>query len=77
MGPEATLADGLVRNLRLMGGLPGVARRLAAMVPLESAAPPLPPLPALPERRPSAWPGVLLGALAGAALALGAVAVFG
>ncbi|MCG2841864.1 2-polyprenylphenol 6-hydroxylase [Sandaracinobacter sp. RS1-74] len=68
LGPEAKAADSLVANLRLLGRLPGLARRAVRQLPAESAAPPLPPLPPLAETPPSRWPWLIAGAAAGAAL---------
>lgn len=67
LGPEARAADSIVRNLKLVGGLPALARRFVRQLPAESAAPPLPPLPPLAPARPARWPWVALGAAAGAA----------
>jgi len=68
LGPEARAADGLLANLRLLVGLPDVARRLVASLPPESAAPPAPPLAPLQPRQPSPWPPLLAGALLGGGL---------
>jgi ubiquinone biosynthesis protein len=73
LGPEARAADALVSNLRLLAGLPALARRFVRQLPPESAAPPLPPLPAAPEPRPSRWPMLLLGAALGAAAVAAAI----
>ena len=76
LGPEAKAADSIISNMRLLRKLPALARRFVRELPPESAAPPLPPLPPIPERRPSQWPAMLISALIGAALALGASAIF-
>ncbi len=76
LGPEAVLADGLIRNVRTLAEFPDFMRRVMALVPAEGAAPPLPPMaPLPPRRRPvrSAW--MLLGTGIGAALALAVVAL--
>jgi ubiquinone biosynthesis protein len=67
LGPEAKAADGLVRNLRLLARLPGLAQRFVRQLPAESAAPPLPPVPVLPPPQPARWPWVALGILVGVA----------
>ncbi|MFN3371308.1 MAG: AarF/UbiB family protein [Sphingomonadaceae bacterium] len=69
LGPEARAADSILANLKLMGGLPGLARRFVRQLPPESAAPPLPPLPPLAPARPARWQWLVLGAGMGAALA--------
>ena len=53
LGPEARLADSLVRNFRALAELPRVLRQLIDRVPVEGAAPPGPVLPveAEPEVR--------------------------
>lgn len=73
LGPEARAADSIVRNLRLMAELPGLARRFVRQLPPDSAAPPLPPLPPLDPPRPARWPWLLLGLALGA----GAMALLG
>jgi ubiquinone biosynthesis protein len=70
LGPEAKAADRILRNLGLLSAVPGVARRLIASLPVESAAPPGIPLPPLPPPRPARWPWALGGLLAGVAFAL-------
>ena len=47
LGPEARLADRLVRDFRTLAGLPELLRRVEALVPVPGGAPPLPPLPEL------------------------------
>jgi len=74
LGPEARLADRLAADVRLLIGLPDLARRLIRELPPESAAPPLPPLPgeAGTARAPltGAAPAFLLGLLIGLLSAL-------
>ncbi len=75
LGPEARVADALTHGLRLLVGLPGVARRLAAMVPeeiqtLEAELP-------VAARIRVPWELFVAAAALGAAVALGAAAVFG
>ena len=45
LGPEARLADRLVKDFRTLAGLPELVRRLEALVPVPGGAPPLPKLP--------------------------------
>nr|WP_255536538.1 2-polyprenylphenol 6-hydroxylase [Pacificimonas pallii] len=76
LGPEAVIADGLIRNARTLAEFPDFMRRVMTLVPKEGGAPPLPPLAPMPEPQPmhrSAW--MLLGTGLGAALAL-ALAAF-
>jgi ubiquinone biosynthesis protein len=44
LGPEAKAADSIVENLRLLGRLPDLIRRIEDLVPVKGAAPPAPPL---------------------------------
>ena len=75
MGPEARVADSLIRSARMIGDLPDFIRRVMSLVPLEGAAPPQAPLPDLPVRAARPW-GVVLVALAiGLALGLSLAAV--
>ena len=71
LGPEAMLANRLIRDWRTFLELPDFIRRVMTLVPDPGAAPPLPPMPPLPEKRQgggiAAW--VLLGTGLGAALA--------
>jgi ubiquinone biosynthesis protein len=69
MGPEARVADSLIRSARMIGDLPDFIRRVMSLVPLEGAAPPQAPLPELPVRTARPW-GLVLGTLA-IGLALG------
>ncbi|MFN7174946.1 MAG: AarF/UbiB family protein, partial [Thermaurantiacus tibetensis] len=73
LGPEARLADRLLRGAGLIGALPGAARRALALLPPDGAAPPAIPLPPLPPPRPARWPWLALGAALGA----GAMALLG
>ncbi len=75
MGPEARVADSLIRSARMISDLPDFIRRVMSLVPLEGAAPPQAPLPDLPVRAARPW-GVVLVALAiGLALGLSLAAV--
>ena len=47
LGPEARLADRLVKDFRTLAGLPNLLRRVELLVPAPGGAPPLPPLPEL------------------------------
>ena len=70
LGPEAALADRLIRAGRTAADLPDFLRRVMALVPIPGAAPPQRPLPeiAVRERRP--WGALLVAALLGAAAAM-------
>jgi ubiquinone biosynthesis protein len=71
LGPEARIADELVRQVRTFRKLPDLIRRLDHYYPPPGAAPPAPPLPDILVVRPLGWmryaATALLGALAGAA----------
>jgi ubiquinone biosynthesis protein len=74
LGPEAALADRLVRDFRTLRRLPELIRRLDYYYPPPGAAPPDPPLPDVVIVRPPRYGRYLLTALlsgaAGALLAL-------
>lgn len=70
LGPEARVADSLIRLVRDVRSLPDIARRLMARVPNPGAAPPAPPLPEDPARPFPWWLLTLAGGLA-AGLGLG------
>ena len=80
LGPEARLADSLVRNFRALRDLPRVLRQLLDKVPVEGAAPPGPVLAAeaVPELRVQArvvgaarlWIGAVLLLAAGIGVGL-------
>ena len=56
LGPEALVADALVENLRTLGRLPDLIRRVEDLVPKRGAAPPAPPLVAVePVRIVIGW----------------------
>jgi len=44
LGPEARAADSIIENLRLLGRLPDLLRRIETLVPKEGGAPPTAPL---------------------------------
>jgi ubiquinone biosynthesis protein len=74
LGPEARIADELIRGFRLLRKLPDLIRRIDHYYPPPGAAPPAPPLREIAVVRPHrAWPIVLtalLSAAAGAAAVL-------
>ena len=68
LGPEARIADGLIRGARLLRRLPDLIRRIEHHYPAPGAAPPAPPLPVITVVRPHrAWPIVLTSLLSAAA----------
>jgi ubiquinone biosynthesis protein len=76
LGPEAQLADALIRGLRTLAEMPGFMRRVMAQLPPEGAAPPEPPLPVVVEDRTSPpWEWAVLGIGLGTLLGLIAAAV--
>lgn len=74
LGPEARVADWIVRNARTLRMLPDLVRRLDHYFPPPGAAPPAPPLPDVVVVRPLGWARyaatALLSAAAGAAAVL-------
>jgi ubiquinone biosynthesis protein len=52
LGPEAVLADRIVRDVRTLANLPELVRRIEARYPPPGAAPPPPPLPDIVVVRP-------------------------
>jgi ubiquinone biosynthesis protein len=74
LGPEAALADRLVRDFRTLANLPELIRRIEARYPPPGAAPPPPPLPDIVVVQPRYYGRYLLislaSALVGAAAAL-------
>jgi ubiquinone biosynthesis protein len=73
LGPEARIADELVRNVRLLRKLPDLIRRLDHYYPPPGAAPPPPPLPQIAIVRPPRYGLVALTALLSAAAGAAAV----
>ena len=68
LGPEAALADRLVRDVRTLARLPELVRRVEAHYPPPGAAPPGPPLEEIVVRRHALGPaGLVLALAAGAA----------
>ena len=73
LGPEARLADEIVRNVRLLKKLPDLIRRIDHYYPPPGAAPPAPPLPEIAIVRPHRYGLFLLTALASAVAGAAAV----
>jgi ubiquinone biosynthesis protein len=71
LGPEARLADEIIRGVRLLRRLPDIIRRIDHYYPPPGAAPPAPPLPEVLVIRPLGWfryaLTAVLAAVAGAA----------
>jgi ubiquinone biosynthesis protein len=67
LGPEAALADRLVRDVRTLGRLPELIRRIDYYYPPPGAAPPAPPLPDVMVVQPRHYGSYLLIALLAAA----------
>ncbi|QMW22711.1 2-polyprenylphenol 6-hydroxylase [Sandaracinobacteroides saxicola] len=77
LGPEAALADGLLKRLGTLRRLPTLLRRAERLLPPDGAAPPTIPLPPLPVRRPFAWGATMMGVALGVLLGLLGAAAFG
>jgi ubiquinone biosynthesis protein len=73
LGPEAALADRLVRDFRTLARLPELIRRIDHYYPPPGAAPPDPPLPDVVVVRPHHYARYLLTALVSAAAGAAAV----
>jgi ubiquinone biosynthesis protein len=75
LGPEAALADRLREDTETLLRLPALIRRIEDRFPAPGGAPKQPPLPRIElmwsrrRRRSLAWPGYVVAALAGAAVA--------
>jgi ubiquinone biosynthesis protein len=67
LGPEAALADRLVRDVRTLARLPELIRRIDYYYPPPGAAPPAPPLPDVMVVQPRHYGSYLLIALLAAA----------
>ncbi|MFN3389233.1 MAG: 2-polyprenylphenol 6-hydroxylase [Allosphingosinicella sp.] len=76
LGPEAALADRLVRDFRTFAMIPDLVRRLDHYYPPPGAAPPGPPLPDVVVVRPRQFGWTLLTALVSAAAGAAAVLLF-
>jgi ubiquinone biosynthesis protein len=68
LGPEAALADRLVRDFRTLANLPELVRRIEARYPPPGAAPPQPPLPDVLIVQPHRYGRYLLTAIVSAIL---------
>ena len=73
LGPEARLADEIVRTVRLIRKLPDLIRRIDYYYPPPGAAPPARPLPEMVVIRPLGWLRYALTAALGAAAGAAAV----
>ena len=70
LGPEAALADGLIRNVRTLQRLPDLVRRIEDAFPEKGGAPPPPPLTEVKLIRVSGgWKYALVAVIAAAASA--------
>jgi ubiquinone biosynthesis protein len=67
LGPEAQLADEIVRNVRLLRRLPDLIRRIDYYYPPPGAAPPAPPLREIAIVRPRRYGLFALTAIVSAA----------
>src|SRR3712207_4027188 len=72
LGPEAALADELVRNWRTFRKIPDLIRRLDYYYPPPGAAPPPPPLPDVVVVQPRRYGRYFLTAIVSAAAGAGA-----
>ena len=77
LGPEARLADEIVRNVRTFRKIPELIRRLDHYYPPPGAAPPDPPLPDVVVVRPRRYGSHVLTAIAAAAAGAAAVLLLG
>jgi ubiquinone biosynthesis protein len=73
LGPEARLADEIVRNVRTFRRLPDLIRRLDHYYPAPGGAPPAPPLPDVVLIQPRRYGSLVLTAIISAALGAAAV----
>jgi ubiquinone biosynthesis protein len=73
LGPEARLADEIVRNVRTFRRLPDLIRRLDHYYPAPGGAPPAPPLPDVVLIQPRRYGSLVLTAILSAALGAAAV----
>jgi ubiquinone biosynthesis protein len=74
LGPEARIADEIVRTVRTIRKLPELIRRIDHYYPPPGAAPPALPLPEITVVRPHGWASMILVAIVAAAI--GAAATF-
>lgn len=75
MGPEAAVADALIRNFRTLRRLPDLVRRIEAHYPPPGAAPPPPPLPDIVVVQPLRIWRYMLTAVIAAAVGAGAASL--
>jgi ubiquinone biosynthesis protein len=73
LGPEARLADEIVRNVRTFRRLPDLIRRLDHYYPAQGGAPPAPPLPDVVLIQPKRYGSLVMTAILSAALGAAAV----
>lgn len=77
LGPEAALAERLLRDLRTLIGLPDLIRRIEAQFPAPGAAPPPAPLPEIEiVRLGGGWRYVAIALASAAAGALAMLGIF-
>ncbi|CAA9496745.1 MAG: hypothetical protein AVDCRST_MAG91-826, partial [uncultured Sphingomonadaceae bacterium] len=77
LGPEAALADELVRNWRTFRKIPDLIRRLDYYYTPPGAAPPAPPLPDVVVVQPRRYGSYALTALLSAAIGAAAALLVG
>jgi ubiquinone biosynthesis protein len=73
LGPEARIADEIVRTVRTLRRLPELIRRIDYYYPPPGAAPPAPPLREIAVVRSPRWGTILLTALVSAAAGAAAI----
>jgi ubiquinone biosynthesis protein len=77
LGPEARLADELIRNWRALRSLPDLVRRIDHYYPAPGAAPLGPPLPDVVVVEPRHYRGYILTALLSVGASVAAMLAFG
>ncbi len=77
LGPEAWIADRMIRDFRTLADLPDLVRRIARQFPPEGAAPPPPPLPNIQVVRVGKVQWYVLTAALGIAAGAAAMALLG
>jgi ubiquinone biosynthesis protein len=73
LGPEARVADEIIRTVRLIRKLPELIRRIDHYYPPPGGAPPAPPLREVVVIRPMGWLRTLIVAALGAAAGAAAI----
>jgi len=73
LGPEAVVADRLVRDFRTLANLPELIRRIEARYPPPGAAPPAPPLPEVVLLRRRRYGSYVITAILSASIAVAAI----